>query len=288
MDERRRQRRHDQQPTRPFDTAINALLTDPALATRTSVAFVAPLAAGTVGGLALLVLAGLTGGAASGGWLIGVGALLGLGLGALALGLRRDRTEMARAVWRVNIALGALALGAGTLAARVLPIINNTLALTLVAMIALLVVLCGLWVAGRVEWAIHAAARVRRAAWHAQIRASRLTRRMIGYRAYRQLRRDGALPVESTLHPGRRYLVPIRTTPSGARILVMDGERPIGGLCLRPRQPLPDPEEALTHILAIRTDERAWLARANFFPQDRALTPQARGLAPGRPGNYER
>jgi hypothetical protein len=267
--------------------ALKALLTDPALATRTSVAFVAPLVAGTVGGLALLVLAGLTGGAEVGGWLIGVGVLLGLGLGALALGLRRDRAEAARAAWRVNIALGALALGAGALAARVLPIIN-ALALTLVAVIVLLVVLCGLWVAGRVERAIRTLAHERRAAWHAQIRASRLTRRMIGYRAYQQLRRDGALPVDSTIHPGRRYLVPIRTTPSGARILVLDGERPVGGLCLRPRQPLPDPEEALTHILAIRTDERAWLERANFFPQDRALTPQARGLAPGRPGNYER
>jgi hypothetical protein len=64
--------------------------------------------------------------------------------------------------------------------------------------------------------------------------------------------------------------------------------RAIGGLCLRPREPLPDPEEALTHIFAIRTDERAWLARANFFPQDRYLSPQARGLLPGRPGNYDR
>jgi hypothetical protein len=111
---------------------------------------------------------------------------------------------------------------------------------------------------------------------------------MLGYAAYRQLRRDGALPVKSTVFPGRTYLVPIRTTPSGARILVLEGDRPIGGLCLRPRQPLPDPEEALAHILAIRTDERAWLERANFFPQDRALTPQALGLAPGRPGNYDR
>lgn len=287
MDERRRHRRHEQRPARPFGTATNVLLTDPALATRTSVAFVAPLVAGTVGGLALLLLAGLKGGAAFGGWLIGVGVLLGLGLGALALGLRRDRAEAARAPWRVNIVLGVLALGTVALAAQTV-LLSLPLALPLGVAVALLATGSGLWAGARVEREIHTLARERRAAWHAQIRASRLTRRMIGYRAYRQLRRDGALPVESTLHPGRRYLIPIRTTPSGARILVMDGERPIGGLCLRPRQPLPDPEEALTHILAIRTDERAWLARANFFPQDRALTPQARGLAPGRPGNYER
>ena len=37
-----------------------------------------------------------------------------------------------------------------------------------------------------------------------------------------------------------------------------------------------------------RANERAWLERANFFPQDRSLTPQARGLLPGRPGNYDR
>jgi len=286
MDERRRERRHNQRPTRPFDMAINALLTDPALATRAGVAFAVPLVAGTVGGLALLLVAGLTGGTEVGGWLIGIGALLSLGLGALALGLRRSRAEATHSHWRVIVALGILAVGAVALTAR-MPL-ALPLALVLGVVVALLAVIGGLWAGARVERAIRAAARVRRAAWHAQIRASRLTRRMIGYRAYRQLRCDGALPVESTIHPGRRYLVPIRTTPSGARILVMDGERPIGGLCLRPRQPLPDPEEALTHILAIRTDERAWLERANFFPQDRALTPQALGLAPGRPGNYER
>ncbi len=287
MDERRRQRWHDERAAGPFDATLNALLTDPVLATRTGVALAAPLMAGVVGGLALLLLAGITGGATIGGWLVGVGVLLGLGLGALALGLRRGRAETTRAPWRINVALGVLALGAVALAARALPL-PLPFALLLGVLVATLATGGGLWASARVERAIRAAARERRADWHAQLRASRLTRRMIGYRAYQQLRRDGALPVDSTIHPGRRYLVPIRTTPSGARILVMDGERPIGGLCLRPRQPLPDPEEALTHILAIRTDERAWLARANFFPQDRALTPQARGLAPGRPGNYER
>jgi hypothetical protein len=284
MDERRQQGREGQ-PAGPFAVALHALLTDPALATRVGVAFAAPLVAGVISGIALLLLAGIAGGAALGRVLIGIGLLLGLGLGALALGLRRGRAEAKRSRRRVTIALGVLALGEVALAARALP---PPLALALGAVVALLATGGGLWAGAWIERGIRAAARDRRAAWHAQIRASRLTRRMIGYRAYRQLRRDGALPVESTIHPGRRYLVPIRTTPSGARILVLDGERPIGGLCLRPRQPLPDPEEALAHILAIRTDERAWLARANFFPQDRALTPQARGLAPGRPGNYER
>ncbi len=287
MDERRRQRRRDARAAGPFDAALNALLTEPNLATRVGVAFIAPLIAGTVGGLALLVLAGLTGGAAVGGWLICVGMLLGFGLGALALGLRRGHSEATRATWRLHGALGALALLAVGLAARALPL-PLPFALALGVVVALVATGSGLWTGARVAREIHVLGRARRADWHAQIRASRLTRRMLGYRAYQQLRRDGALPVDSTVHPGRRYLVPIRTTPSGARILVMDGERPIGGLCLRPRQPLPDPEEALTHILAIRTDERAWLERANFFPQDRALTPQARGLAPGRPGNYER
>jgi hypothetical protein len=287
MDERRRQRRHEQRAAGPFDAALKALLTDPVLATRASVALAVPLAAGAVGGLALLLLAGLTSGATLGGCLIAVGGVLGLALALLALGLRRDRAEQTRAPWRINVALGTVALAVVAFAMRAMPM-SLPFALALGVVVALLAIGCGLWTGVRVEREIRALARERRAAWHAQIRASRLTRRMLGYRAYRQLRRDGALPVESTIHPGRRYLVPIRTTPSGARILVMDGDRPIGGLCSRPRQPLPDPEEALTHILAIRTDERAWLARANFFPQDRALTPQARGLAPGRPGNYER
>src|SRR2546430_1913938 len=89
----------------------------------------------------------------------------------------------------------------------------------------------------------------RRRAWRAQLRASRLTRRMLGMDAYRQLRREGALPVKSTLYPNRTYLVPLRTTPSGARILVLENGRAIGGLCSRPREVLPDPEEALTHIM---------------------------------------
>jgi hypothetical protein len=273
MDERRRQRRHEQRAAGPFDAALKALLTDPVLATRASVALAVPLAAGAVGGLALLLLAGLTSGATLGGCLIAVGGVLGLALALLALGLRRDRAEQTRAPWRINVALGTVALAVVAFAMRAMPM-SLPFALALGVVVALLAIGCGLWTGVRVEREIRALARERRAAWHAQIRASRLTRRMLGYRAYRQLRRDGALPVESTIHP--------------ARILVMDGDRPIGGLCSRPRQPLPDPEEALTHILAIRTDERAWLARANFFPQDRALTPQARGLAPGRPGNYER
>jgi hypothetical protein len=153
------------------------------------------------------------------------------------------------------------------------------------AIIVLLTARWGRRTAEDVTWRM---VRGRREAWMAQLRASRLTRRMIGYPAYKQLRRDGFLPVKSTVHPHRTYRVPLRTTPSGARILVLEHDRPIGGLCLRPREPLPDPEEALTHILAIRTDERAWLNRANFFPQDRELTPQALGLATGRPGNYDR
>lgn len=287
MDERRRQRQHGKRAAGPFDIAVHALLTAPALAARVGVAVVVPLTAGVVGGLALLMLTAIVGGAAVGWWLVGIGVLLGLGLGMLTYGLRRGRAEAAHSHWRVNVALGVIALGIIALAARALPL-SLPFALVLGVIVALLATGCGLWAGARIEREIRMMAHERRAAWHAQIRASRLTRRMIGYRAYRQLRRDGALPVDSTIHPGRRYLVPIRTTPSGARILVLDGERPVGGLCLRPRQPLPDPEEALTHILAIRTDERAWLARANFFPQDRALTPQARGLAPGRPGNYER
>ncbi len=287
MDERRRQRRRDARAAGPFDAALNALLTEPDLATRVGVALATPLTAGATGGLGLLLLAVIFGGAAVGWTFCGISALLALGLGALELGLRRGHNEATRAPWRLNLALGTLALLAFGLTVRALPL-PLPFALALGVVVALLAAGSGLWAGARVAREIHALGRARRADWHAQIRASRLTRRMLGYRAYRQLRRDGALPVDSTIHPGRRYLVPIRTTPSGARILVMDGERPIGGLCLRPRQPLPDPEEALTHILAIRTDERAWLERANFFPQDRALTPQARGLAPGRPGNYER
>lgn len=285
LDERRRP--HSERQGTPFATMLQALTTDPALAARAGGALAALTAAGVAAGVALLLPAAITGGAAGGWALIGAGLLLGAVLATLAVGWRRARSEARRARWRVSAALGVLALGAVALAPQSLPL-PAPVALALGGVVAVLATLLGLWTGSRAERAIRREAHTRRAAWYAQLRASRLTRRMIGYSAYRQLRRDGALLVPSTIHPGRTYLIPLRTTPSGARILVLDGERPIGGLCLRPREPLPDPEEALTHILAIRTDERAWLARANFFPQDRALTPQALGLAPGRAGNYDR
>lgn len=117
--------------------------------------------------------------------------------------------------------------------------------------------------------------RGQRAWWSASLRAARLTRRMLGAGAYRQLCATGHIRVVSTLYPGRQYLVPRRTSPSGARVLVEEHGRVLGGLCLRPRQPLPDPEEVVAHVLLLRGDERAYLAAANFFPYDTALTPQA-------------
>jgi hypothetical protein len=117
----------------------------------------------------------------------------------------------------------------------------------------------------------------RRAWWHAALRAARLTRRTLGPGLYRQLSRDGYIRLPSTLYPGRVYRVPRRTSPSGARVLVEEHGQVIGGLCLRPRQPLPDPEEVVAHVLLLRGDERAYLRAANFFPYDTVLTPQATG-----------
>ena len=286
MDERQRLRRQTARNHR-LGGIWSIVSSDVALVARVAATVCGLIAAGVVGaGLAALLVA--PGRVALTGWsLLGMLILLALPLGTLAIARRRAAKEVRHALIRVRLALAALTLG---IIAVVLSGSTSPPFITVGAAVAvaIVVVLSGLWVHGFVARAIVRGATARRQAWYAQIRASRLTRRMLGYAAYRQLRRDGALPVKSLIHPNRTYLVPIRTTPSGARILVLDGERPIGGLCLRPRQPLPDPEEALTHILAIRTDERAWLDRANFFPQDRALTPQALGLAPGRPGNYER
>lgn len=267
-----------------FARAGRAVASDVALGARVSEALAGTTGAGIAAGLALVLLLGqfplLLAGAAG-------GATLGLALAAWAIADRRHTDRAGRARRRAVVTLTLLSLG--------VPLAAVALSPRSAAVIGLLGLLLALVVAGVGVGAMRLAARVvpraaaeRRARWHAQLRASRLTRRMLGGDAYRQLRRDGALPVDSTLHQDRVYLVPLRTTPSGARILVLQGGRPIGGLCLRPREPLPDPEEALAHILAIRSDERAWLARANFFPQDRALTPQARGLLAGRPGNYDR
>ena len=285
MEERQRQRRA--QHNGRFGRWRAVLERDVALAMRLGGTVASLLAAGGVALLALSILVAAPVAAPIGWATLGAVLALALLLAGCVLVRRRVRSEYTLAPLRARVAVVLLALG--TLAGGLLSAARTPpLAGLFAALAALAVAAAGFWAYGFAGSAVSRAASARRQAWYAQIRASRLTRRMLGYAAYRQLRRDGALPVQSGLHPRRTYLVPLRTTPSGARILVLEGERPIGGLCLRPRQPLPDPEEALAHIMAIRTDERAWLDRANFFPQDRALTPQALGLAPGRPGNYER
>ncbi len=276
-------------PTRPqwLVTAQAALLADPLLGGQAAGMFVGLACAGFVSGLALALVAGreLIVAVLVGATLVGL--LLGLLLVALLVRDRRHLQRLRHAQTGFFAALAALCLGTVAVAVT-LTVWPLWVAGGIAVLAAIAILFAARW--GRrtgqeLAWRL---AHDRRAAWLAQIRASRLTRRMIGYAAYKQLRRDGFLPVKSTVHANRTYQIPLRTTPSGARILVLDGDRPIGGLCLRPREPLPDPEEALTHILAIRTDERAWLNRANFFPQDRELTPQALGLVAGRPGNYER
>ena len=286
MDERQR-RRPQGQPTDRLNISWSIFSGDVTLAARVAGTIAALVVAGLIGAVALALLVAPDRAAATGWALLGLAVLVALALGTLTTIRRREAREAHRAPLRARLAVVVLTL---VTVAVVITGSTSPLFITVGAgiVVAVAMLLTGLWVFVFVSRLVLGMATARRQAWYAQIRAARLTRRMIGYPAYRQLRRDGALPVKSLIHPNRTYLVPIRTTPSGARILVLDGERPIGGLCLRPRQPLPDPEEALTHILAIRTDERAWLDRANFFPQDRELTPQALGLAPGRPGNYER
>jgi hypothetical protein len=243
--------------------------------------------AGFVAGLALALLVGGERAGAAWGLVLAAGLVLGLALAALAVRDRRHFQRLRRGQRRFFGALGAICLGtvATGVAFTARPLWVAGVGSVAAAIATVLAAQRARRAAEGATWEM---VRGRREAWQAHLRASRLTRRMLGYAAYQQLRRDGFLPVKSTIHPNRTYQVPLRTTPSGARILVLEGERPIGGLCLRPREPLPDPEEALTHILAIRTNERAWLERANFFPQDRELTPQALGLAPGRVGNYDR
>lgn len=268
-------------------TGQAAILADALLGSQAVGALAGLTCAGFVSGVALALLVGDDRAGAAWGLALLAGVVSGLALVALTVRDRRHFQRLRRGQRRFFGAIGLLALGTVAAAVALSPwplwVAGGGAVLAAVAM------LFAAQRARRVaEGAIWELARGRRVAWQAQLRASRLTRRMLGYAAYKQLRRDGFLAVRSTIHPHRTYRVPIRTTPSGARILVLEHDRPIGGLCLRPREPLPDPEEALTHILAIRTDERAWLNRANFFPQDRELTPQALGLAPGRPGNYDR
>lgn len=276
-------------PTRPqwLATVQTALLADPLLGGQAVGVGAGMACAGFVAGLALALVAGRDRAVLVWFTAILVGLLLGLALVALLVRDRCHLQRLRRGQWRFYAALAALCCGTvvASVTLTVWPLLVAGGISIVAALATLLAARWGRRTGEDLAWRL---AHDRREAWLAQVRASRLTRRMIGYAAYKQLRRDRFLPVKSTVHPNRTYQIPLRTTPSGARILVLDGDRPIGGLCLRPREPLPDPEEALTHILAIRTDERAWLNRANFFPQDRELTPQALGLVAGRPGNYER
>jgi hypothetical protein len=267
-------------------TARAAMTTDALLGSQVAGAVAGLACAGLIEAFVLaLLVGGERVGVAWGPVLLAVA--LGLAIAALAVRDRRQMQRLRRGQRRYCAALGLICLGTA-----VAVIALTTRPLWVAGLGTVVAAIGAVWAAQRARRAAEGAAwelvRGRREAWQAQVRASRLTRRVLGYAAYRQLRRDGFLPVRSTVYPNRTYQVPLRTTPSGARILVLENDRPIGGLCLRPREPLPDPEEALTHILAIRTDERAWLNRANFFPQDRYLTPQALGLAPGRAGNYDR
>jgi hypothetical protein len=284
MDERLRRQGVRQRRRGSLARISRALASDVALAARTLGTLAGLTAAGLVAGLAV---AGLTREFSY--MLAGIllGALVGGALGLLAVMERRLRNAVRRAHSRALFAFALVSSITAVVIVLLAPF-SFVLAVILGLVAAVAVAAAGALALVNAERAVVRAAAARRTAWLAQVRAARLTRRILGLDAYRRLRRDGALPEPSRLYPGRTYLVPLRTTPAGARILVLEHGRAIGGLCLRPREPLPDPEEALTHIFAIRTDERAWLARANFFPQDRYLSPQARGLLPGRPGNYDR
>jgi hypothetical protein len=236
-----------------------------------------PLAVGAAGWVAAEASAicadAATGGCAAVDALAGGGApaiLAAAGVGLL-LGLAHGRGGVAGRVvgWATVAAAGALPLlpallaGAGP-ALLALAAVYSALAVALVVVPPRL--------AGA---ALTTAVEQRRQWWQASLRAARLTRRTLGLGVYRQLCRTGFIRVLSPLHPGRTYLVPRRTSPSGARVLIEEHGRVVGGLCLRPRQPLPDPEEAVAHVLMLRGDERAYLAAANFFPYDTVLTPQA-------------
>jgi hypothetical protein len=202
----------------------------------------------------------------------GAGLVGGALLTGLALGVLRARGGGAGrpAGWLAAGLAGALPLVPAALAPAAGP--RLPAAGLVVGLLALLAVVAPVRLADTLLVTLSAQ---RRQWWQASLRAARLTRRTLGLGVYRQLCRDGFVRVRSVLYPGRTYLVPRRTSPSGARVLVEEHGCVIGGLCLRPRQPLPDPEEVVAHVLLLRGDERAYLAAANFFPYDTVLAPQA-------------
>ena len=239
----------------PLAALVALWLTDQALLACPNPPACRPLVVLTGGGAVTLLIASLTPG--------------------LALGLWASRQ---RRPWLPYGLAVVVAAGLSLLPALLAPGAVLALPPSLLTLAALLSVLVVSMVITPVSLIRHLLAIVqhdRHRWWSASLRAARLTRRTLGLGSYRQLCRAGHIRVASTLYPVRVYLVPRRTSPSGARVLVEERGRVIGGLCLRPREPLPDPEEVVAHVLLLRGDERGYLKAANFFPYDTILTHQA-------------
>lgn len=94
----------------------------------------------------------------------------------------------------------------------------------------------------------------------AEERAAGLLREHVSERQYQQFRRDGYLEVPSQVQPGRVYRLPARP----GRVVVYEGGRPVGQLCVIATEPVPQADLILAQKWLIEADEPAYLALANW------------------------
>lgn len=92
-------------------------------------------------------------------------------------------------------------------------------------------------------------------------RAQAMLRELLTDEEYRQLNAEGCLVIPSKVNPGQQYHVPRYR----GQVRVYEEGMLVAGLCLQPKELLPDADVILLHKLMLEGDEEAYLAEANHF-----------------------
>lgn len=99
--------------------------------------------------------------------------------------------------------------------------------------------------------------------WHeADARADLLVRSVLTEDEYGRLQHDRFLDIPSPGFPKRSYRV-----PNGmGTVLVIEGGRCVGRLCVQSTAPIPERESVVIHKLMIEGNEADYLRQANHLP----------------------
>lgn len=95
----------------------------------------------------------------------------------------------------------------------------------------------------------------------AESRAQEMLRELLTDEEYRRLNAEGYLVIASKINPGQQYHVP----RFRGQVRVYEDKKLVAGLCLQPREALPDADLVIMHKVMLEGDEEAYLAEANHF-----------------------